>query len=82
MKTKLLGACLRIVVLVMMVAPTVALAARNEPDREIIDARLEGYQSNVTLPGGGTSLTYILLIIFGALVFAGLFKDAKRSHLD
>jgi len=83
MKTKLLAVCCRVMLLVVMVSPTVALAQRrNEPEKEIVDARLEGYPSNVTLQGGGTSLTYILLIIFGALVFAGMFKDAKRSHLD
>jgi hypothetical protein len=87
MNRKLLAVCCRVVLLVVIVsavlAPAVAFGQRrNEPEKEIIDARLEGYPSNVTLPGAGTSLTYILLIIFGALVFAGMFKDAKRSHLD
>jgi hypothetical protein len=83
MKMKLLALCCRVVLLVVMVCPTVALAQRRgDPEKEIIDARLEGYPTSVTLPGAGTSLTYILLIIFAALVFAGMFKDAKRSHLD
>jgi hypothetical protein len=47
-----------------------------------VDARYEGYPANITLEGGGTALTWIALIVCGALVFGGLFKDAKRSHLD
>jgi hypothetical protein len=82
MKTKLFALCCRVVLLVMLLAPTVALAARGEPEREPVDARLEGYPTNVTLEGGSTAMTWILLIISGALIFGGLFKDAKRSHLD
>ena len=82
MKSKLLGLCSWVVFLGMLIAPTVALAARNEPEREPVDARLEGYPTNVTLEGGSTAMTWILLIVCGALIFGGLFKDAKRSHLD
>jgi hypothetical protein len=62
--------------------PTVTLAARNDIQREPIDARLEGYKTNVTLEGGSTGLTWVLLIVLGGITFAGLFKDSKRSHLD
>ena len=83
MKTKLLGLVCRVTLLLMTFAPTLALAQRRgEPDREPIDARLEGYPTNVTIEGGGTALLWLMLGVMGALVFAGLFKDAKRSHLD
>jgi hypothetical protein len=82
MKTTLQRICTSVILMVILFAPAVALAARGEPEREPVDARYEGYPTNITLEGGGTALTWILLIICGALVFGGLFKDAKRSHLD
>ena len=82
MKTTLQWICTWVISMVILLAPTVALAARGEPEREPVDARLEGYSSNVTLEGGGSALTWILLVVCGGLIFGGLFKDAKRSHLD
>ena len=70
-----------IVVLTLAPAST-ALARQSEPEREIYDARLEGYENNPTIPGGGSGLTWIAMIFLGVLCCAGLFKDAKRSHLD
>ena len=48
----------------------------------IIDARIEGYAGNKTLPGGGVALTWIAFIFLAIVACAGLFKDAKRTHLD
>jgi hypothetical protein len=59
-----------------------ALADRQETEHEVADARLEGYNNkNVTL-NGGTSLMWMLLVFLGGVCVVGLFKDAKRSHLD
>ena len=66
----------------MLATPLAALAARPEADREILDGRLEGYASNVTLEGGSTGLTWVVFIILTIVCLGGLFKDAKRSHLD
>ena len=68
---------------IVSLAPvTSALARTEEPEKDIYDARLEGYQTNPTLPSGGTGLIWCGFILLGVLCCAGLFKDAKRSHLD
>ena len=66
----------------VLASPSPALAARDEPEPDVVDARLEGYGGNVTLPGGSSGMTWVLLIILAVVGCAGLFKDAKRSHLD
>ena len=78
MKHRLIMACGSL--LVLLANPLSALA--QEADREILDARLEGYPSNVTLEGGSSALTWILFIVLALLALGGLFKDAKRTHLD
>ena len=65
---------------VLLASPLSALAQPEE--REILDARLEGYPHNVTLEGGSTALTWVLFITLALLALGGLFKDAKRTHLD
>jgi hypothetical protein len=65
-----------------------AFARTEEKERDIYDARLEGYGDEkrqpveVTLPLSSTGLTWVLLVVFGAVGLIGLFKDAKRTHLD
>ena len=78
MKHRLIMACGSL--LVLLANPLSALA--QEAEREILDARLEGYKSNVTLEGGSSALTWILFIVLTLLALGGLFKDAKRTHLD
>ena len=68
--------------LLVLLSPILLLAASQEPEREILDARLEGYSQNVTLEGGSTGLTWVLFIVLAAIALGGLFKDARRSHLD
>ena len=58
-----------------------ALGSR-EPEYIPLDGRLEGYLTNVTLKGGGTALVYLLLVFLTAICFVGLFRNARRSHLD
>ena len=77
MKHRLIMACGSL--LVLLATPLSALAQAE--DREILDARLEGYPHNVTLEGS-SALTWILFIVLALLALGGLFKDAKRTHLD
>lgn len=63
-------------------ASPLAVLAQDAEEREPIDARLEGYASNVTLDSGSSAFTWILFIILAVLALGGLFKDAKRTHLD
>lgn len=83
----------RCTLLLALLAPATSAFARTEEiEREPIDARLEGYAEsstpganrplNVTLDTGSTAVTWILTIVLGVLTFGGLFKDAKRTHLD
>jgi hypothetical protein len=67
---------------------TPALARDQEKEHEVYDARLEGYADDkkqpidVTIPGASSALTWVLLAVFGVVGLIGLFKDAKRTHLD
>ena len=70
-------------VAVVTLAPaSSALARTEEPEKEIYDARLEGYTNNPTIQGGGAGLIWVSMTVLGVLCCAGLFKDAKRTHLD
>jgi hypothetical protein len=53
----------------------------------MVDARLEGYGTRekpvtVSLAPGNTSLTWVLMVVLGALAVGVMFKHTKRSHLD
>jgi hypothetical protein len=88
MKRKSLGVVGRWIAIGVLVAgpmlamPQATQARSSEPEREVVDARLEGYASNVTLNPSSAGLMWVTMIILGVLCCAGLFKDAKRSHLD
>jgi hypothetical protein len=68
-------------VLALLAAPLTALAQRAD-DREVVYGRLEGFSRDVTLQGGSTALTWILLIFLGAVCLSVMFKNARRTHLD
>ena len=70
------------IIAVLALAPATAFARQDTPEREVIDARLEGYAANPSLPGGSEGLTWVAMIVLGVLCCGGLFKDAKRTHLD
>ena len=81
MKRKLLlPVCKWVAIVMLAFAPATALA--QEEDDTIYDARLEGYENSVTLPMKSSGLTWVLFIILMVIAAAGLFKDARRSHLD
>ena len=71
-----------LIAILALVPATPVLARQDTPEREVIDARLEGYSSTVSLPKGSEGLTWVAMIFLGVLCCGGLFKDAKRSHLD
>ena len=60
-------------------APSVTLAQDEEVKQ---DARLEGYQGNVSVQNQSTALMWLLFVFLGVVALAALFKDAKRTHLD
>jgi hypothetical protein len=71
----------------LLLTPALLLARPPTPDKDILDGRLEGYAKggqpvNVTLEGGSTALTWLLLVFLAAIAVAVLFKNAKRTHLD
>ena len=63
----------------VFVAPSTARAQ----DEEIkLDARLEGYQGQVSVQNQSTALMWLLFVLLAVIAVAVLFKDAKRTHLD
>ena len=75
--------CRWVAIVVLAVTPATAMAQRgSDDDVEPYDARTEGYTAPKTLPAGGNALTWIALIFLAVVACAGLFKDAKRTHLD
>jgi hypothetical protein len=83
-KRRWLNWCCRwVAILALAMAPaSTAMAQKASDEHEIYDARVEGYAGNKTLPGGGVALTWIAFIFLTIVACAGLFKDAKRTHLD
>lgn len=53
-----------------------------EPER--IDPRFDGYGRSPLIldEGGGAVLSWLLLFLLTILCLAGLFKHARRTHLD
>jgi hypothetical protein len=80
MRKKLLS----VMIVLMMVgfAPLSARADDESNSPKEFDGRIDNYGKNVTLDSGGTALTYFVWAGLGVLGAIGLFKDAKRSHLD
>lgn len=68
---------------IVLMSPAMTLARQYQEEREIVDARLEGYDKvNISLAPSGTALMWLLLIFLTVVTVAVMFKDAKRSHLD
>ena len=56
--------------------------ARADDDVTPNDARLDTFQTQTVALDSGTALTWLALMGLGVVGLTGLFKDAKRSHLD
>lgn len=78
MKFGLMSLCVTVLNLVMWPA----IAAAQNKETEILDARWENYTQRVTLDPSSTALTWLLLIFLALVCVASLFKNAKRTHLD
>jgi hypothetical protein len=63
----------------VVLSPALALAADDEKPP---DARIQNFTKAVSVPEGGTALTWLLLILLTGVCLAALFKNAKRTHLD
>jgi len=82
-KRRWLAWCCRwVAVIALAITPATAMAQQGSDEHDVYDARLEGYAGNKTLPGGGQALTWIAFVFLAIVACAGLFKDAKRTHLD
>jgi hypothetical protein len=80
MRKKLLSLVLALCV--FAVVPVSARADDQPNTPKDYDGRLDNFGKNVTLDNGGAALTYFVWAGLGVLATIGLFKDAKRSHLD
>jgi len=80
---RIVPAVLAAVVLASSASPALAYR-RDEEEHEVVDGRLEGYGNNVnvTLPSSSSGTTWVLFIFLAIVGSVGLFKDARRSHLD
>jgi hypothetical protein len=56
-------------------------AAAQEVELET-DARMEGYSEPMALEAGSSAMTWLGFAAVSVIALLGLFKDAKRSHLD
>ena len=75
----LVALCVCFATFAVAAAPTIALAQEEDVK---VDARLEGYQTSVTVSNQSTALMWLLFVFLGVVALAVLFKDAKRTHLD
>jgi hypothetical protein len=70
-------------VLAVLAQPVLLLAADSA---EIYDARLEGFYDQQTVKSfalpGGSSLTWIIMIVLTVICIGVMFKHARRTHLD
>jgi hypothetical protein len=71
---------LLIVALSVSLAPVSAMADDSAP--KSYDGRLDNYGRQVTLDSGGTALCYFLFAGLGVIALGGMFRNARRTHLD
>ena len=72
--------CLWAFTVAALLMPAVVLAQEEDVKN---DARLEGYQTKVSLESGdSTALTWLLLVFLSMVALGVMFKNAKRTHLD
>lgn len=67
---------------ILFVMPSVTMAARQQEQQEVYDARYEGYAADVNVKSPGTGGAYFLMALLGVICVGVMFKDARRTHLD
>ena len=82
MKRNLLNRLCKWVAIVMLALAPATAMAQDDEGSDIYDARIEGYAGGTQLPVKSSGLTWIIFIVLMVVAAGGLFKDAKRSHLD
>ncbi len=73
---------LALFIFLLMVATAPLSAMADDAAPKSYDGRLDNYPQTVTLDSSGTALTYFLFVGLGLIGLGGLFKNARRSHLD
>jgi hypothetical protein len=76
------GLTAAMLLMVMLAPATTALARNDEPDEVIVDARMEGYKTFLEMPDASSGGTWVVFVLLMVITAGGLFKDAKRTHLD
>jgi hypothetical protein len=84
MKRRLLASVLALTLLVGLPSIARASSSSDDEDQVQIDGRLDGYkEGNMALKdAGGSGLTWLLLVVLGAMCVGVMFMNSKRSHLD
>jgi hypothetical protein len=80
-RRRLLALNAAILSLILFVTPTVSLAKEDEETARL-EARLEGYPTNVRMKEGSTALTWLMIGFLSAAAVSTMLKNAKRTHLD
>ena len=80
------SALLAVIALLVVMMPACTVFAQDD-EPTMVDARLETYGTRekpvtVALSQGNTSMTWLLLVVLGAIAVGVMFKHTKRSHLD
>ena len=65
----------------VLLAPLAARGA-DEEEAKLLEARLEGYATDVRLPPASTTMSWFLIAFLIVLLVGSLLKNAKRTHLD
>ena len=68
----------------LMAAATLLVPVVTRAQEEDVknDARLEGYETKVTVDSDSTALSWLLLVFLAMVALGVMFKSAKRTHLD
>jgi uncharacterized membrane protein YidH (DUF202 family) len=67
--------------LVTTASPSMA-QSRRQVEEDPMDGRFYRYDRKVVLDGAGIGITWIIFVALAVVASAGLFKNARRTHLD
>jgi len=72
----------RILLTTLVLSLFAGSASAQEDEEKQPDARFEHYSKPVALGAGGTALTWFMFVFVAVVGTAGLFRNARRTHLD